>query len=246
MDAHYMNTSYPYSTVGSFMDYFEGLAYEHVNFIFATASHGQESPYASSMNTSLYKFGLSETGSTSYYDYDQAYVVNDHIPGISEYRRTPENSSAITTDQIPTVNTQCEGNTNTTTTHATPVECPRSHPNSQDYQVIWQDNIDPDNMTYEELLELGEAVGTQSRGLSQELISLLPISKYKCGFFTRKKSRCERCVICQMEYKRRDRLITLPCKHVYHAACGTRWLSINKACPICYTEVFGEVPKIDK
>lgn len=41
MDAHYMNTSYPYSTVGSFMDYFEGLAYEHVNFIFATASHGQ-------------------------------------------------------------------------------------------------------------------------------------------------------------------------------------------------------------
>lgn len=83
----------------------------------------QESPYASSMNTSLYKFGLSETGSTSYYDYDQAYVVNDHVPGISEYRRTPENSSAITTDQIPTVNTQCEGNTNTTTTHATPVEC---------------------------------------------------------------------------------------------------------------------------
>lgn len=44
----------------------------------------------------------------------------------------------------------------------------------------------------QELLELGEAVGTQSRGLSQELISLLPISKYKCGFFTRKKSRCER------------------------------------------------------
>ena len=83
----------------------------------------QESPYASSMNTSLYKFGLSETGSTSYYDYDQAYVVNDHVPGISEYRRTPENSSAITTDQIPTVNTQCEGNTNTTTTHATQVEC---------------------------------------------------------------------------------------------------------------------------
>ncbi|RVW85450.1 E3 ubiquitin ligase BIG BROTHER [Vitis vinifera] len=59
-------------------------------------------------------------------------------------------------------------------------------------EVIWQDNIDPDNMTYEFPL-----VGN-------------------------------RCVICQMEYKRRDRLITLPCKHVYHAACGTRWLSINK------------------
>ncbi|KAI9128095.1 hypothetical protein K1719_001088 [Acacia pycnantha] len=28
-----------------------------------------------------------------------------------------------------------------------------------------------------------EAVGTQSRGLSQEQIPLLPVSKYKCGFF---------------------------------------------------------------
>lgn len=37
-----------------------------------------------------------------------------------------------------------------------------------------------------------------------------------------------RCVICQMEYKRRDRQITLPCKHAYHAGCGSRWLSINK------------------
>lgn len=75
-----------------------------------------------------------------------------------------------------------------------------------------------------------------------------------------------RCVICQMEYKRKDQQVTLPCKHVYHAGCGSRWLSINKvinwtlsklfpsihhfiytrllshllmcqACPICYTEV---------
>ncbi|TYG89166.1 hypothetical protein ES288_A12G077900v1 [Gossypium darwinii] len=43
-----------------------------------------------------------------------------------------------------------------------------------------------------ELLELGESVGTQSRGLTQELISLLPVSKYKCSLFSRKKSRKER------------------------------------------------------
>nr|AFK40026.1 unknown [Lotus japonicus] len=129
-------------------------------------------------------------------------------------------------------------------TQDTSIECPRRHhSNSSDYQVIWQDNIDPDDMTYEELLELGEAVGTQSRGLTPEQISLLPVSKYKCGFFLRKKSRDERCVICQMEYKRGDKRITLPCKHVYHASCGNRWLSINKACPICYTEVFADKSK---
>ncbi|KAM5584527.1 hypothetical protein ABKV19_004079 [Rosa sericea] len=121
----------------------------------------------------------------------------------------------------------------------TPENPPRRYQNSNDYQVILEDNIDPDSMTYEELLELGEAVGTESRGLSQDMLSLLPISKYKCSFFSRKKSRSERCVICQMEYKRGDRQITLPCKHLYHAGCGTIWLSMNKACPICYTEVFG-------
>ncbi|KAL1185884.1 hypothetical protein V6Z11_A01G141200 [Gossypium hirsutum] len=42
-----------------------------------------------------------------------------------------------------------------------------------------------------ELLELGESVGTQSRGLTQELISLLHVSKYKCSLFSRKKSRKE-------------------------------------------------------
>ncbi|KAI9112500.1 hypothetical protein K1719_016423 [Acacia pycnantha] len=42
----------------------------------------------------------------------------------------------------------------------------RSSPNRHDSStppVIWQDNIDPDNMTCEELSNLGEAVGTQSR-----------------------------------------------------------------------------------
>jgi hypothetical protein len=38
-----------------------------------------------------------------------------------------------------------------------------------------------------------------------------------------------RCVICQMEYKRGDKRITLPCKHLYHASCGNKWLTINKA-----------------
>lgn len=37
-----------------------------------------------------------------------------------------------------------------------------------------------------------------------------------------------RCVICQMRYKRGDQQIKLPCKHVYHSECISKWLSINK------------------
>lgn len=175
------------------------------------------------MNTSSYKFGSSQLDNISYYEYTHGREFPDDRLGRNGYTRHLESSSTTTYEQT-----------------ATPQEGPWSHHNARIYEVVWQDNVDPDSMTYEELLELGEAVGTQSRGLSQELISLLPISKFKCGFFSRKKSRNERCVICQMEYKRRDRQITLPCKHAYHAGCCSRWLSMNKACPICYKEVFSE------
>ncbi|KAF7824250.1 E3 ubiquitin-protein ligase BIG BROTHER-like [Senna tora] len=224
MEVHYNNISYPYSTAGSFIEYFEGLTYEHVNFIFNGASHAQESFYPST--TSFYKFGLSEHDSTSYYRESHGYEANHHEPQIDEYRRPAENSSTIS-DQTATASMEW-GEAYNLNNPIPFLSGPRRHHNSHNYQ---------------ELLELGEAVGTQNRGLSQEQISLLPVSKYKCGFFFRKKSRDERCVICQMEYKRGDKRITLPCKHVYHASCGNRWLSINKACPICYTEVFANLSK---
>ncbi|KAG6590210.1 E3 ubiquitin-protein ligase BIG BROTHER, partial [Cucurbita argyrosperma subsp. sororia] len=209
---------------GSFLEYFEGLTYEHVNFIFSDASHSQENVYPP-LNSNFYKFGFSDFGSPTYYNQPQAYRMHDHEPVIYEHRRL-ENFSTQPNVQS-TVNPEIEEIANTTA-FDNHVECPRRHRNSHDFQVVWQDNVDPDNMTYEELLELGETVGTQSRGLSQELIALIPISKYKYSFFSRKKFRGERCVICQMDYKRGDRRITLPCKHIYHAGCGTKWLSINK------------------
>ncbi|KAL6846734.1 hypothetical protein ACP4OV_024182 [Aristida adscensionis] len=105
-------------------------------------------------------------------------------------------------------------------------------------QVTREDNVDPDNMSYEQLRELGEAVGTQSRGLSDDLISYLVPFRQKCNFFSRKKNH-EECVICKTTYRSRQKLIRLPCSHCYHADCITRWLKINKACPVCNEEVFG-------
>ncbi|CAI9092170.1 OLC1v1027349C1 [Oldenlandia corymbosa var. corymbosa] len=99
-------------------------------------------------------------------------------------------------------------------------------------QNVRQDDIDPDNMTYEELQRLGEAVGHQSKGLSEDLISRLPTFKFKdkTGLFFKKKNKEEHlsCVICCSEYKNGARLITLPCAHQYHAECISRWLKQNK------------------
>nr|CAB3469301.1 unnamed protein product [Digitaria exilis] len=100
---------------------------------------------------------------------------------------------------------------------------------------------DPDNMTYEQRQALVESVGTEDRGLSDELISFLPTWKYKAsgsGFFSR-KTNSEDCPICLSSFRHRESMITLPCTHYYHAACVTRWLKVNKICPVCKYEPFG-------
>ncbi|KAK9283048.1 hypothetical protein L1049_011276 [Liquidambar formosana] len=230
MEVHYINTGCPYTVTESFMDFFEGLTHVPVNYAHAQPMHDQENVYWS-MNTNSYKFELSAPGSTYYGSYE----VNDHLPQMDVSRSAWEYPSTMEIEESTTMDMQ-SGEDAAAGLHAIPEECIPSHHNASSSQVVWQDNIDPDSMTYEELLDLGEAVGTQSRGLSQELIGLLPTSRYKArGFFLRKKSR-ERCVICQMRYKRGARQIKLPCKHVYHTECITKWLSINKICPVCNVE----------
>ncbi|VVA98272.1 unnamed protein product [Arabis nemorensis] len=51
---------------------------------------------------------------------------------------------------------------------------------SQTSQDVW-DEMDPDELSYEELLALGEFVGTESRGLSADTIASLPSKRYKEG-----------------------------------------------------------------
>ncbi|KAJ8635449.1 hypothetical protein MRB53_009716 [Persea americana] len=242
VEVHYINTGFPYTVTESFMDLFEGLTYTHTDFALAGASHEQESAYCS-MHTNSYKYGLSGSGSSSYYNHGHAYGINDYLLR-AEDMGAWHNTPMVINEEPPSLVVHEEESSNTTPP-AGPDECIRNQQNASSSQgsqpqVLWQDNIDPDNMTYEELLDLGEAVGTQNRGLSQERISSLPISKYKWSFFSRNKMRGERCVICQMAYRRGDRQMTLPCKHIYHANCVSRWLGINKACPVCFVEVFSE------
>lgn len=235
MDVQYIDTDFPYTPTESFMDFFGGVTHVPMNYGHAMPMHDQETAYWS-MNMHSYKFGPSGPGSNSYYG--NYYEVNDHLPRMDVSRRTWEHPSVMNSEEPANIDSHPEEED--AVAEAVPEECLQNQQNTNTSQVVWQEDIDPDNMTYEELLDLGEAVGTQSRGLSDELISLLPTSKYKCGsFFSRKKSG-ERCVICQMRYKRGDRQINLPCKHVYHSECISKWLGINKVCPVCNLEVSSE------
>ncbi|XP_019453969.1 PREDICTED: E3 ubiquitin ligase BIG BROTHER [Lupinus angustifolius] len=237
MGLHYVDNGFPYAVNESFTGF-----YPHVplNYAYAGSMPDQESVYWS-MNMNPYKFGLTGPGSTSYYG---CYEVNGNLPRMEINRAEWEYPSVMITEEPASTESppRRDGVTNMQSLQTIPEECSPNNHESNNSQVIWQDNIDPDNMTYEELLDLGEAIGTESRGLSQELIDMLPTSKYKFGSLFKRKSSGKRCVICQMTYRRGDQQIKLPCNHLYHGECITKWLSINKKCPVCNVEVFGEEP----
>lgn len=41
------------------------------------------------------------------------------------------------------------------------------------------------------------------------------------------------CSICLCEYEEGEKLISLPCKHIFHDECITSWTNNNKRCPLC-------------
>ena len=101
--------------------------------------------------------------------------------------------------------------------------------------------MDVDHMSYEELLALGEQIGTVKTGLSEEVI----VSHLKTRSFSLSVTPCnlERaacsdhktdfCVICQSDYDDQESIGTLKCGHEYHADCVKKWLIMKNNCPIC-------------
>ncbi|XP_027333626.1 E3 ubiquitin ligase BIG BROTHER-related-like [Abrus precatorius] len=101
------------------------------------------------------------------------------------------------------------------------------------------DVIDVDELTYEELIELGDFIGKEKRGLSpNEISSCLQSCTFNAA---ENKSGIDLCVICQVEYEEGQALVAIQCEHPYHTDCISKWLQIKKVCPICSSEI--SVPK---
>lgn len=114
-----------------------------------------------------------------------------------------------------------------------PTESPISTPSISSPDSS-QEDPDPDNMRYEELLNLGETVGVENVGLSPAQIARLPNSIYTSGMFSKNE---ENCAICQENFTLWKPMTTLPCSHQYHRKCIIKWLKLKKNCPICQKEV---------
>eukprot|EP00939_MAST-03C_sp_MAST-3C-sp1_P003877 g3877.t1 len=101
-----------------------------------------------------------------------------------------------------------------------------------------EDADESEEMTYEEMLELGERLGNVKEErwaeCAEKHIKELPLVIFtprtpgkECA------STEEKCLVCQMGYEEGETLKRLPCNHHYHADCIDQWLSRKKTCPVC-------------
>ncbi|BAT89501.1 E3 ubiquitin-protein [Vigna angularis] len=94
--------------------------------------------------------------------------------------------------------------------------------------------LDIDDMSYEELLELGERINDNSeRGLSEDIIVRQMQTKSCLLPENFKDQEIDICIICQDEYKNKEEIGILQCGHEYHADCIKRWLHKKNVCPMC-------------
>ncbi|XWS28045.1 hypothetical protein CRYUN_Cryun25bG0032100 [Craigia yunnanensis] len=104
--------------------------------------------------------------------------------------------------------------------------------------------LDIEDMSYEELLALGERIGSVNTGLPDEtIIGNLKTRTYST-FATNINleelapidQEPDSCIICQEDYKNQEKIGTLDCGHEYHAGCLRKWLLVKNVCPICKSE----------
>lgn len=101
--------------------------------------------------------------------------------------------------------------------------------------------LDIDHMSYEELLALGEQIGSVGSRLSDDFV----VEHLKTRVFTSSKSSSDpedassndqelnSCVICQTNYDDQDQIGVLDCGHEYHVECVKKWLMVKNTCPVC-------------
>ena len=100
-------------------------------------------------------------------------------------------------------------------------------------------SLSPSQMTYDQLLQLGENVGKVSKGTDQKQLDDLPTCTY--GEAKAKGETFailgEQCAVCRCEYDDEDIVRILPCRHAEHAECLDQWLLRNRSCPLCQRDV---------
>ncbi|KAK6140466.1 hypothetical protein DH2020_025791 [Rehmannia glutinosa] len=148
LEVHYMDSGYSYPPSEGFMDFFGGVSAAPYHYVNMGPMHDQESQYWS-MHMSSYKYGLSGQESTYYYG---LYEDVDHAPRMDFNRRAWDYPSMANTEDPIAVDVPSEQSM-VSAVHSIPEESSPHQEDAVSTQVLLQDDIDPDTMTYENSLK---------------------------------------------------------------------------------------------
>lgn len=88
-----------------------------------------------------------------------------------------------------------------------------------------------EEMSYEEMLELQERMGeVKKKSLSSHSINSLKRTEWF-------NNPSKNCVVCIIDFKDGDTIISLDCQHSFHECCLVSWLKIHASCPVCRTKL---------
>ncbi|EPS72630.1 hypothetical protein M569_02127, partial [Genlisea aurea] len=98
--------------------------------------------------------------------------------------------------------------------------------------------LDVDEMSYEELLDLGDRIGYVGTGLQEDEIPkcLRIIKQYSASTQFNNAAAAQRdwkCSICQEKCIGDNEICVLECEHPHHVECIKQWLMKKNSCPIC-------------
>jgi hypothetical protein len=98
-----------------------------------------------------------------------------------------------------------------------------------------QPDIQAEGTDYEELLEMGEQLGTVPVGYDKQALERVRGEAYEGRVG-------ENCCICCCEIEQGQATLRIECGHLHHWARLGRWLEIRKECPLCRCRV--ELPPV--
>ena len=91
----------------------------------------------------------------------------------------------------------------------------------------------PDAMSYEQLLQLEENVGSVNKGLTMDSIKKIPKVPFRKVLFEDN----DNCIICMESFNENELVKQLNCGHIFHNDCIEHWLLEQKTCPFCKEEM---------
>lgn len=117
--------------------------------------------------------------------------------------------------------------------------------------------IELDDMSYEELLELQDSIGHVRVGVQKdELITACDVKRLCSIDMASLAERCnhldpeaiqhdKRCSVCLNDYAKGEELAVTSCGHEFHLDCLCHWMRESRKCPLCLQEVDAENEPIE-